>query len=180
MISRSSNQCFVITRNWEAKPHEYDWSIFFLVGQLFFLKKLQRKIYFCFLDCRSRWPGLLWCCIHGLCVCLHIFCSPVCFLFFMLFFQWRVFLSGAFPCFFACEIAELVLHFFCYFISAFIDMLWYPPCAFSCLFACLFLCVLLLHMHLRACRYFLQWFYALLNCFFKVNCTYLHFLLLCG
>ena len=179
MISRSSNQCFVITRNWEAKPYEYDWSIFFLIGQLFF-KKLQRKIYFCFLDCRSRWPGLLWCCIHGLCVCLHIFCSPVCFLFFMLFFQWRVFLSGAFPCFFACEIAELVLHFFCYFISAFIDMLWYPPCAFSCLFACLFLCVLLLHMHLRACRYFLQWFYALLNCFFNVNCTYLHFLLLCG
>ena len=27
--------------------------------------------------------------------------------------------------------------------------------------------------------YFLQWFYALLNCFFKLNCTHLHFLLLC-
>ena len=44
-----------------------------LIGQFFFwlvnffFKKLQRKIYFRFLDCRSRWPGLLRCCMYGLC-----------------------------------------------------------------------------------------------------------------
>ena len=42
----------VITRNWEAKPARIWLVNFFLIDQVFILKKLQPKIHFCFSECK--------------------------------------------------------------------------------------------------------------------------------
>ena len=94
------------------KPHEYDWSIFFFDWSTFFFKKNATENLLLLSGLQiplARFASVL----HSRIVRLftHFLLSRL-LSFFMLFFQWLVFLTGTFPCFFACKIAELVLHFF--------------------------------------------------------------------
>ena len=148
----------VITRNWKAKPNESDWSIFFLIGQFFILKKLQLKIHFWFWDARSRWPGLVRCCMRALCAILHNFCAAVCFLFLLMHFQCVGLLSGVKIVFFDLAISKLVMQFCLHFPG-----LHFPACCDIC-FAQLCACLLLAFLFFSYYTFIL-----LLALFFQVN-----------
>ena len=150
----------VITRNWEAKSHESDWSIFFLIGQFFILKNLQPKIHFCFWDVRSHWPGLLRCCVRALCAFLLIFCAAVWFYFLLLFFLAFLLLLGINISFFGVAITKLVIQFFLLFHFC---IYWHVVTSALriFLFACLLIFLLFTIVNAFAC---LPYFFAVILC----------------
>ena len=161
------------------KRHESDWSSFFLIGQFFILKKLQPKIYFCILDARSHWPGLLRCCVRALCVFLLIFCAAVCFYFSKLFLSGFALLLDINISFFGVVITKLVMQFFCnYDFCIFRHVVTYVL-RMICLLVCLFFLFFATICAFPCLSNFLQCFCALLNCFLSVNCSHLHFLFFC-
>ena len=149
----------VITRNWEAKSHESDWSIVFLIDQFFILKNLQPKIHFCFLEVGYRWPGLLRCWTHKLCAFLLFVCAACCAFILILLLLLIVFWSGAFPCFFACAITELMIYFLLFYFCIYWHVVTSALRIF--LFACLLIFLLFTIVNAFAC---LPYFFAVILC----------------
>ena len=139
---------------------------FFWLVTFFFKKKLQRKIYFCFLDSRSRWPGLLLCCMRKLCAHANILCVVVCFYFIRIFFLCLLFSSGANASFISVAIIKLVMQSFllfylCIFRHVVISVL--HNCVFVWLLTFLLFDIICIF---ASSPYFLQWFCASLHSFF--------------
>ena len=143
-----------------------------LIGQFFFwlvyffFKKIATENSFSLSGLRSRWPGLLLCCMRKLCAHLRIVCVVVCFYFMRLFCFWLLFSSGANTSFIGVTITKLVVQFFllsyfCIFRHVVISVL------HNCVFVYLLVFLLVDIICIFVClRYFLQSVYAVLDCFF--------------